>query len=159
MASEDAFKAAKTAFTFFYAYHNTIAQEIGRERAVALLNKTFESMGARQGKMLKEQSGITKLDAKSAIPLLKSAKDSVGIGFEVVEESPQRVVLRNGRCPFYESAQAAGVDAKFIETLCHSGPMRMADSLVKQINPNLSIGVRKFRSTPSDFCDEEIVLG
>jgi hypothetical protein len=28
----------------------------------------------------------------------------------------------------------------------------------KQLNPNLSFRVTKFRSTPDDFCEEEIVL-
>ena len=159
MASEDAFMAARSVFAFLDAYINTVAQEIGRERAVALMTKGCESMGAMRGKMLKEQSGIKEFDAKAAWSLVKSLKDTLGESHEVLEESPQRVLVRNDRCPFYEAARMLGMDASAIETSCRAGPMRFADAVVKQLNPNLNLQIRKFRSTPDDFCEEEIVLG
>jgi hypothetical protein len=159
MASEDAFMGAKTALTLLDAYVNTVAQEIGMERAIALMTKMCEFAGAMQGKMMKEQSVIKEFDAKAAWSLVKSFKDRLGESYEVLEESPQRVVVRNGRCPIYEAAQTLGMDAKTIETSCRAGPMRFMDAAAKQLNPNLSLRVREFRSTPDGFCDEEIVLG
>jgi len=116
-------------------------------------------MGAMQGKMLKEQSGIKKFDAKAAWSLVKNQKDGLGESCEVLEESPQRVVVRNGRCPIYEAAWMLGMDARTIETGCRAGPMKFMYAVVKQLNPNLNLRVRKFRSTPDAFYDEEIVLG
>jgi hypothetical protein len=55
--------------TFFFAYQNTVAKEIGIERAIALQTKMSEFFGANQGKMLKEQWGIKNNDAVVAIPL------------------------------------------------------------------------------------------
>jgi uncharacterized FlaG/YvyC family protein len=46
MAIEDVFNGAKTALTLFDAYTNTVAQEIGMERAVSLMTKMCENMGA-----------------------------------------------------------------------------------------------------------------
>ncbi len=66
MAIEDAFMGARAALVIFDAYVNTVAQEIGRERAVALMTKMCESIGAMRGKMMKEQSGIKEFDAKTA---------------------------------------------------------------------------------------------
>lgn len=159
MVNEDVFKGARSALTFLFAYQNAVAREIGAERAIALQTKTSESMGARQGKMLKEQSGIKVFDAKAVLPLIKGLKESMGMTFEIVEESPQRVVIRNRQCPFYEAARTVGMDDKAIETACHAGSMRIADSALKQLNPKLNIRVSKFRSTPDGFCDEEIALG
>lgn len=158
MAIEDAFRGAKTALTLFDAYVNMVAQEIGMERAVALMTKMCESVGAMQGKMMKEQSGIKEFDAKAAWSLVKIFKDSLGESHEVLEESPQRVVVRNGRCPIYEAARTLGMEANTIETGCRAGPMKFMDTVVKQLNPNLNLRVRKFRSTPDDFCEEEIIL-
>ena len=69
MAIEDTFSGAKNAFVFHQAFVNTVAQEIGRERASALETKMCETLGALQGRMAKEQAeqaGIRDLDAKAA---------------------------------------------------------------------------------------------
>lgn len=158
MAIEDAFRAAKTVLTLFDVYVNTVAQEIGRERAEALMTKVCEFAGAMQGMMMKKQSGIKEFDAKVAWSLAKMFKDNLGASHEVIEESPQRVVIRNGRCPIYEAAQTLGMEATAIETGCRTGPMTLISAAIKQLNPNLSLRVRKFRSTPDDFCEEEIIL-
>jgi len=159
MAIEDVFNGAKTAFTFFFAYLNAVAQEIGMERAIAVQTKMCETMGAIQGKMMKERSGMKEFDRKAAWSLVKTAPESFGITVEKLEESPQRVVNKVGRCSIYEAAQMLGMDAKTIETLCRAGSITFMDAVAKQLNPNLSMRLRKFRSAPDDFCEEEMVLG
>ena len=121
--------------------------------------KTCESIGTMRGKMLKEESDIKEFDAKTAWSLVKGLKDTLGESHEVLEESSQRVLVRNGRCPFYEAARWLGMDVNAIEASCHAGPMKLMDTVVKQLNPKLDLQVCKFRSTPDDFCEEEIVLG
>jgi len=158
VASDNAFNAAKTALTLLHAYTNTVAQEIGRERAVALMTKMCENMGAMRGKMLKEQAGIKEFDAKAAWSPVKIFKDTVGQNYEVVEESPQRVLLRTGRCPIYEAARTLGMEANTIETGCRAGFLKLWDTALKQLNPNLNLRLQKFRSAPDDLCEEEIIL-
>jgi hypothetical protein len=158
MTIDNVFNAAKTGFTYLYAYVNTVAQEIGRERAIGLMTKMFEKMGAIRGKGVKERAGIKEFDAKAACSLIRISKDSVGLSYKVVEESAQRVVIRNDRCPMYEAARALGMDAKTIETVCRGGPLSGMNASVKQLNPNLNVQIQKFRSTPDDFCDEVIIL-
>ena len=157
-AHDDVFNAAKTALMFYYAYSNTVAQEIGRERALGLITKMFEKMGAGQGKMMKERAGIKEFDAKAAWSPVKNFKDTIGQNYEVIEESPRGVVLRVGRCPLYEAARTLGMDASTIETVCRAGILKSADAMVKQLNPNLNVRLEKFRSTPDDFCEEEVIL-
>jgi hypothetical protein len=82
----------------------------------------------------------------------------MGFSIEIVEKSPKRVVIRNDRCPFYEAARTVGMDDKAIEAICRIGSMKVADTAVKQLNPNLSIQVTKFRSAPDAPCIEKIVL-
>ncbi len=146
--------------THYFAYLNTVAKEIGMERAVAYETRMNESMGAKTGKMIREQAGIGELDAKAAASLTRGAiEEGYGIKSEVIDESPQRVVSKVGKCPVYEAAQEVGLDTETIETLCRAGAVRFMDTMVKQFNPNLSYRLTKFRSAADDFCEEEIVLG
>ena len=158
MSSDNVFNAAKTGLTWFHAYTNTVAQEIGRERAIGLITKMVENMGEKQGKMMKERAGIKEFDAKAAWSPVKNYKDTLGQNYELAEESPQRVVVRNGRCPIYEAARMLGMEANTIETVCRAGPIRLMDAAIKQLNPNLNARLQKFRSTPDDFCEEVIFL-
>jgi hypothetical protein len=160
MAVEDTFNGAKNAFTYFFAYLNTVGQEIGMEQALALDTKMCETTGVVQGQMLKEQAGIEEFDAQTAAALTgKLIEDALGISSEVAEGSPQRVVTRIGRCPLYEAAQTLGMDAEAIEGLCRAGAIRHMDTITKQLNPDLSYQLSKFRSTADDSCEEVIVLG
>ena len=129
------------------------------ERALALCTKMYVAMGAAQGKMMKEQSGVEEIDAKAAALPIKNITEGIGIISEVIEESPQKVVTRFGRCPLYEAAQAVGMDAENIEALCRAGGVRFVGTMFKQLNPNLNHRLRKFKSSADDFCEEEIVLG
>lgn len=159
MVTKDAFTGAKTAMMFLDAFANAVAQEIGMERTLGLMTKTCETMGGMMGKMMKGQVGIKEIDAKTAWSLMKTAPEDLGLSFQVIEESPKRVVVKAGRCSVYEAAQALGMDAKFIETMCHASSNKFDDMLVKQLNPSLNFRLRKFRSAADDFCEEEIVLG
>lgn len=158
MTIEDTFNGAKNAYIEFFAYINIVAQEIGMEEAIALKTKTSEAMGATQGQMIKEQAGVEEFDAKAAALLTQKAIEGLGISSETIEESPQKVVFKVGQCPLYEAAQALGLDAETIETLCHAGALRFMDTMVKQLNPNLNYRLRKFRSAADNCCEEEIVL-
>ena len=159
MAIEDVFNGAKTALMFYDAYINTVAQEIGVERATGLVTKMAENMGTMQGKMMKGQAGTKECDAKAAWSLLRTFPEGLGLGFEVLQESPQRVLVKCAKCSVYEAAQMLGMDAKTIEHMCHASSERFMDSFAKQLNPRLSFRVTKFRSPSDDFCEEETVLG
>jgi len=158
MAVEDTFNGAKAGLTMLHAYTNTVAQAIGMEQALALDTKTCEAMGAAQGKMIKEQAGVEEFDAQAAHQLLSKVTEGFGILSETIEESPQRVVAKAGRCPVYEAAQALGMDTKAIEASCRAGSIRFMNAMATQLNPNLSYQLTKFRSAADDYCEEAIVL-
>ena len=61
MSREDTFNGATAGLMHKYAYMNTVAQEIGWDRARALYTKMGEEMGAVQGKMIKEQAGVEEI--------------------------------------------------------------------------------------------------
>lgn len=158
MSQEDVFNGAKTGMALYIAYLNTVAQEIGMDRALALQTKMCENVGTNQGQMMKEQSGLDEFDAESAWPLVSATPASLGVSLEVMEENPLRVLVKCGRCSVFAAGQMMGLDTKTIETFCRSGPNRFMDAATKQLSPDLSHRLMKFRSAPDDFCYEEIVL-
>ena len=157
MGMDDVFNGAKSAMTFYDAYLQTVAEEIGLDKAISLHTKMFETIGAMQGKMIKEQAGAEEIDTKAALSLTKSVPESLGISMEVIEENPHSVSFKVNKCPIYEAAQMMGVDAETIETLCRNGPVRFMDTMTKQLNPNFNYQLQRFRSGPDDFCEEVIV--
>jgi hypothetical protein len=153
-------KGAKTMIILLNGYMNTVGKVIGKEKALNFYTKACDGIGAKRGKMTKQQSDIKQFDAKLAWSMLvKNLKDDSGFTYEILEESPERVVVRNTTCPFYEAAKTLGIDDKTFENYCRAGSMRMADAAIKQLNPKLSIRVQKFRSPSDGYCDEEIILG
>lgn len=157
MGSEDAFNAAKSVTSMSGVFFNAVAQEVGMERALALLSKSDEIVGSMTGKMMKEQMGIEELDVKTTSSLMKEMSEGLGFSPEI-EESPTTVLVKNFKCPFYEGLQGAGFDHGTIEAFCRNGPAVMMSALFEQLDPKASYRFKKFRSSPDDFCEEEIVL-
>ncbi len=159
MGVEDTFNGAKSGLTFMHAYLNTVGQEIGMEQAVSLDAKTCKTLGTMQGMMIKEQAGTEELDTRAAAQILGNLiEESFGIPSEVTEESPSKTVCKVGRCPVYEAAQTVGMNSKDIEATCRAGAINFMDAVTKQLNPNLSYKLIKFRSSADDFCEEAVVL-
>ena len=158
MPAEERFAAAQTAWAFFNAYVNTVSDEIGSERALALYAKTAEQAGEMQGKMARKEAGDQDLQANAAYSILRAIPDSMGISSEVLEESPSLVRVRVVRCPVYESYLMAGLDEAAMEARCRSGSARFMDAEAKQLNPGLTYQLSKFRASSDDACLEELRL-
>jgi hypothetical protein len=160
MASSETFHGAKNAFTFFFAYLNTVGQEIGMDRAIALDTHMCEMMGTAQGQAIKAQAGLNEIDIATAASLARrSIEESLGISSEVIEESAQRIASKVGRCPLYEAAQAVGMDGAALEDICRASALRYMDTMVKQWNPHLSYRLSEFRPSADGSCIEAVVLG
>ena len=159
MTVEDTFNGAKSGLTFLHAYFNAVAGEIGMEQALALDTKTCQALGTAQGMMIKEQAGTEEVDVKTAEKMLSAMiEEGFGIAPEVVEENPNKITCKVGKCPVYEAAEMLGMDNKVIEAGCRAGAITFMDSAAKQLNPNLSYKLIKFRSSIDDFCEEAVVL-
>ena len=159
MATADTFTGAKSAFTFLFAYLNTVGQEIGMERALALDTKMCEAMGAAQGMAMKEQAGMEEIDLQAVNSLNERfLEGGLGITSELLEEGARKHLFKVGRCPLYEAAAELGMDHASIEALCRAGAIRFMDTMVKQMNPALSYQLQQFRASAEDSCMEVMYL-
>ena len=160
MSTEDKLVGARNGLAFSFAYMNIVGQEIGMEKAMAISGQVDEMMGREQGKLMKEQIGGKEVDIETAAEMaLDAIKEGFGIKSKVVQKSADRLVVRCSRCPVYEAAQSLGMDADTIEDLCRTGSLKFMDAMVKELNPNLSYNLTKFRTHPNSSCEEELRLG
>jgi len=159
MTIGNTFNGAKSGMTFMHAYLNSVAGEIGMEQALALDTKTCQALGEAQGQMIKEQAEVEEVDLKMAEKMLSvMVEEGFGITTEVAEENPDKITCKMGRCPVYEAAEMLGMENKAIEAGCKAGAITFMDSAAKQLNPNLSYRLAKFRSSADDCCEESLVL-
>lgn len=159
MSIEDTFNGAKAGLTLLNAYINTVAQTFGEEQALALDSAMCEALGAAQGKTVKSQSGIDEFDLRTSSQALQNLiKKGFGIRSDVISETPQKITINVRRCPVYESMAALGMDPKAIEANCRAGAIHFMDAAAKQLNPELSYKLTKFRLSADDYCKEVIVF-
>ena len=159
MSYEDILKGASNAFTLHYAYINNVAREIGIDSAENISAEVCRMMGTARGQMIKEKADLEQFTPEAAAAAARgSIEEDFGIITEPIEESSERIVFHCKGCPVYNGAHAAGMDAGSIEAQCRIAPIAYMDALVKELNPDLKYQLRKFRSSASDSCEEEIVI-
>jgi hypothetical protein len=155
----ETFRGAKSGLTFLFAYQNTVAQEVGRERALALNSQMTTALGSAQGKVLREHVNVQAIPPKLAASLAgEFLEQALGIRSRAADGSAKSVEIEVGRCPIYEAAEALGMEHAAIEALCRAGSIPYMDALIKQFNPDLAYDLRQFRPSADASCIEEITL-
>jgi len=157
MAIEDAFNAASTAFSMFGVFFGAVAKEIGQQKANSLLSESLGNFGASAGKASKEQMGIKELDVKTTSSFIKAMYEGLGVSV-TIQESPRKLSFRNRKCSVYKGLKNAGYRDEDIEDFCRKGPAMMMDALFKQLDPTVTYMFTKFRRSPDDVCEEEVLF-
>lgn len=158
MTNEDVFNGARNAFVSYLTLFDAVSREIGKERAATLLSEANKSSATEMAQRYKVQKGDSGIDLQTATTMARNViDDSYGISSEIVEESPERIVLRIRRCSVFEAGQAAGISPETIEAQCRAGALTYMNTLVSQLNPNLGYKLVKCRNTADGFCEEAVV--
>ena len=157
MSGEEAYNAAVKVYALYGAFFKEVAQEIGKEKALALHEKTHELIGIKTGHMLKEQIGDVEFDLKILTNILRKGNMSIGIDCEMVE-TPGSLLLRNSRCPMYDGYRMGGLDDDTAETLCKVGAPAKLGSTLRHLNPDVVYQLNHYREKPDEVCEEEIKL-
>jgi hypothetical protein len=148
----DPLAASRDMLVLFYSYVAEVGKEIGMEKALELLKKLSERSGVQVGEMLKKQ--VEGDDCMAAWELMQILNKNIPRPMEVIEESPQKVSMRVGKCPMADASKITGLS---VDTMCQNIFIPMTEAAIKAINPDLRVGV-KFRSSPKETCEEWIAL-
>lgn len=155
----DKFKGATMAYTNYYSFIKTLIGEFGKEKTFALMTKSDEERGICVGKAVKSEAGEKAFDIHETLITIVNMANEIGGIDVIVDETEDRAatVTKMGDCPVYEAAKAAGMDDQMIEAMCRASACVFLDNVVRQLNPELTYKVSKFRDAGCGGCLEEIV--
>jgi hypothetical protein len=154
---QESYSVAVKVYSLYGAFFNEVAKELGEKKALALHERVHDRMGAETGRKLREEMGIIKYDLKALAEILRKSNVGIGIDSQLVE-GPSSLLLRNARCPMYDGYRMGGLSDEAAEALCQVGAPAKLGSTLKELNPNVSYRLTRYRQKPTERCEEEIRL-
>jgi hypothetical protein len=156
---DTALNSATFAFAGVQALGMALVEAVGLDQTNVIRSGVWEKLGTGQGQMVKQQLGLEgDVDLQTAYQVLEQVVNVIGVETEVIESSPNKITMKVSACPVFNAGAAIGMDPAGIEEGCQYGAMPFLTAIVKQLNPNMSVRLAKFRGTPDKCCFEEIVL-
>jgi hypothetical protein len=155
MAKEDAYHAWVDSMSMYGALFNSIAKEVGMEKALKMHAANGVPFGDQMGKTLEELLAGKKVGVRALNKVLKPMMS--GMGFEPeVKKGPKSLTIRIAKCPMYEGFKMAGLDHNTIEKMCSAMSQAEYDAINKHF-PKLH-GKVKFKESSKDVCVEEFII-
>ena len=155
MSKKSSYIASKGALSLYGGFFKAVAQDIGLEKALALHENLWKSLGAASVTALKEKLGRRKVNLAAWQSIEEKFCEDLGFTAEFKKQG-STLTVKTLECPIYAGFKEAGLDHGTIESMCN----KMADAVygeAKREFPQLS-GSLKFRDTPDKACVEQFVL-
>ncbi|MFW9773808.1 MAG: hypothetical protein ACFFFB_15265 [Candidatus Heimdallarchaeota archaeon] len=149
------YKSSRANLIAFAEFVAKTSQKIGTNEASKLLRETFEASGKYQGLKLKSQSEASYIDAEEAYSLIKIIPENIGIAWEILEDSPDRIIIKVNRSPFYDACKVAGINP---EQFYIDSAIVFMDTIVQHLNPEFQYELLTFKFSDAGFCEEQITL-
>jgi hypothetical protein len=155
MTKVDAHQTWVEAMSMYGALFNSVAKEVGIEKALKMHAAVGEPFGDQIGKALEEQLAGKKVNIRTLNKVLKPMM--IGMGYDPeVKKGPKSLTIQVAKCPMYEGFKMAGLDHKTIEKMCSAMSQAEYDAISKHF-PKLE-GRVKFRGSSKETCVEEFII-
>jgi hypothetical protein len=154
-ATQEAFEAAKLAYTLYGWLLQEVAKEVGWETAIRAQSRLGDRFADLYSRMFKEKCAGAELGGDVIAATLNESYQHFGSDHEIAMHG-DAVAFRTTRCPIYEGLTASGMDHDTIEKVCCSATFREAE-LMHERFPELTAKL-KFREQAQEACVEEFAL-
>lgn len=152
-------RGATTGYVFLGAYEKAMLAEFGQERATALHEEVLQFLTQTYAQMIRDETGMEEFDLEAIYSIIsKLLGENMGYVFTVIERTPTRIMYTLGRCPIYDSSELLGMEGAVLQERCEPMALAFLNSLLKELNPNVSAHLNSFRQTADDYCIESLVL-
>lgn len=150
----------RRAYGVFLSYVIATVKELGTDKTVELLSRAIKRRGAADGAELIDILGLKgRTDLDAGLAVYRAFLSDSETEYQVAERSERSVTLRIDGCPMFDGYHAAGMTCDYLtENLCKNITLPIMTAIVGQVNPGLSVKLKKFRTSPEDFCLEELRL-
>ncbi len=148
------FNSVRSVYIALAAYVSKVGEEIGMDKALKVLSRTFGEIGRYQGKKLKKILEKENPNATEAFEVIKNVPFSLGINLMIPEKDSSKVIARLDKCPIFECADVVGINPA---VFCDNTAVPYYDMIAKELNPDLKFERNKIKSNQEDFCEEQII--
>ena len=159
MAEQQVYMASRKVFALYAAFFKAVAQELGKEKALALHERAHEEQGIASAKMIRDMIGDAPCDIERLGSILQQSNLSIGINCELAQATSSSALFRNTQCPMYDGYRMGGLDDETAEALCQRGAPAKLGTMLKHIDPRIVYNLKYYRAKPDEACDEAISFG
>lgn len=152
MFDENAHAGAVESYGELARYLIAAMETLGKENALQIHEKAFEMQGAGIETMLRSMHPEVNLEELGK--MFEETLNSTGFESESFMEDENTVIIRNTRCPRYDSFKMNGIDDETIEEYCLRG-VSVLDRYFKKVDPSLEFTVPVWDAS-NGRCDEKI---
>jgi len=154
-APDNAYEAAKIAWTCYGWLLQEAAADLGWKKAIAVNGRVGQRMAETLVALMHAQRGPDNLTAAHVLAVCDRVYKAVGLDYEL-QAAPTGVTGRYQRCPIYDGLAASGLEHAAIQKVCESLESRESETF-QQAFPEVRL-TAKFRMSPQDACVEEFTL-
>ncbi len=153
----DRVDGTKRAYALWFSYILSASRELGSDKTVDLIAKVANRRGRADGAELKEKLGIRGDDLNSTLKVYEKFLSDSGAEVKTLCAEETKAIIKIDCCPIFEGFRSAGMTCDWLtETMCKTLTLPLLQAIVNEVNPSLKIRIRKYRSSPEDFCLEEL---
>jgi hypothetical protein len=130
--SQARYEAATAACSMLVGLYRAFEQELGRDRAVAILETHADSLGHSWAQQLSQMTGGRVPTVSEIAEFMTTASTGFGCTFSC-EEQPQAVTMRFENCPMAGAYAALGLDRDTGRQFCQAYPIRAHAEMCKAV--------------------------
>ena len=158
--SGSAIAGTRRAYALLFSYVIAASDGMGSDRALGLLNDIVKKRGKSDGLELVRECHIKGNGIPECLTVYTKLMDDYGAHPLIFSKAEGNALIRVDRCPFYEAFHASEISCAWLtENICKIITLPMITEIIKQVNPNASVSIEKYRTSTTDFCIEKITLG
>jgi len=140
-------------FSAVFSYAKILADDIGKDKALEVMDKWLQGMAYGGLERVKRRLGITPTTLRDLYTCADAFDEEIGIWHEIEEETPEYIEHRVLNCMIPEACENTGWDCKEI---CDSVVHNLTDKAAKFLNPNLKWEIVEFNPNMKVGCKYRI---
>lgn len=150
----------RRAYTLLFSYVLAVSNETGSDKALGCFYDTVKKRGKNDGIELMRECNIKGTGVTECLTVYTKMMNDYGVHPLIFSKTEEKALIRVDRCPFYEAYHASEISCGWLtENICKIITLPLITEIIKQVNPNATIDIQKYRASAEDFCILKLAIG